>query len=145
MSVAAPRALSAPTLTDAQLADFTVGDDPAARGRIALPVSAETGSTCTVVYLEVDPGNKIPLHTHTAEEILVVLGGSGRATAGEATREVSVGSIVVVPAFAPHGFDNTGSETLKLVGFFPSGVVLNYFDDPVAPFGTKTFVTPVTG
>jgi len=56
---------------------------------------------------------------------------------------VSVGSIIVVPAFAPHGFKNTGSDTLKLAGFFATGVVLNYFDDPVAPFGTKTFLTPV--
>jgi quercetin dioxygenase-like cupin family protein len=140
---AATRELVAPLLGELELVDFSVGDDPKARGRIALPVSADTGSTGTVVYLEVDPDNRIPLHTHTAEETLVVLQGTGVATAGDQQGLVSVGAIIVVPAFAPHGFENTGSDTLKLVGFFGSGVVINYFDEPVAPFGVRTFVTPI--
>jgi quercetin dioxygenase-like cupin family protein len=135
--------LSAPRIGDLELVPFSVGDDPTAQGRIAVPVSAETDSAGTVVILEVDPGNKIPFHTHTAEETLVVLQGSGEATAGDQRGEVSVGSIIVAPAFTPHGFDNTGSETLRLVGYFPAGVFISHFDAPVAPFGAATFVTPV--
>jgi quercetin dioxygenase-like cupin family protein len=135
--------LSAPSIGELELVPFSVGDDPTAQGRIAVPVSAETGSAGTVVILEVDPGNKIPLHTHTAEETLVVLQGSGEATAGDLRGPVSVGSIIVASAFTPHGFDNTGTETLRLVGFFGTGVFISYFDEPVAPFGTASFVTPV--
>jgi quercetin dioxygenase-like cupin family protein len=135
--------LSAPSIAELEPAPFSVGDDPTAQGRIAVPVSAETGSTGSVVILEVDPGNKIPLHTHSAEETLVVLQGSAEATAGELRGPVSVGSIIVAPAFTPHGFDNTGTETLRLVGYFPTGVLISYFDEPVAPFGAATFVTPV--
>ncbi len=108
----------APVLTELELVPFSVGDDPTAQARLALPISAEAGSPNTVVYLEVDPGMRIPLHTHTADEIFVVLAGNGIVTAGDEQWEVSPGAIAVAPAFAKHGWENTGPETLKLVGFF---------------------------
>jgi quercetin dioxygenase-like cupin family protein len=143
MSATATRELVAPNLGELDLVDFSVSDDAKARGRIALPTSAETGSAGMVVYLEVDPGDHIPPHTHTAEETIVVLQGSGEATAGALHGQVSVGAIVVAPAFARHGFENSGSETLKLVAFFGSGVVITTFDELVAPFGVKTFLAPI--
>ena len=72
----------APVLTDLELVPFAVGDDPTAQARLALPLSAETRSPNTLVYLEVDPGKRIPLHTHNADEVFVVLQGSGVVTAG---------------------------------------------------------------
>jgi hypothetical protein len=39
----------APVLDELELADFAVGDDPTAQGRLALPISAATGSPNTVV------------------------------------------------------------------------------------------------
>jgi mannose-6-phosphate isomerase-like protein (cupin superfamily) len=84
-----------------------------------------------------------PLHTHTADENFVVLEGTGIVTAGDRQWEASAGAIAVAPAFARHGWENTGSETLKLVGFFGTNVLINEFDEPVAPFGVATFVTPV--
>jgi quercetin dioxygenase-like cupin family protein len=133
----------APVLEELELAGFAVGDDPTAQGRLALPISAATGSPNTVIYLEVDPGKRIATHTHTADEIFVVLQGTGVVTAGDEQWEASAGAIAVAPAFARHGWENTGSETLKLVGFFGANVVINEFDEPVAPFGVARFVTPV--
>jgi quercetin dioxygenase-like cupin family protein len=133
----------APVLDELELADFAVGDDSTAEARLALPISAATGSPNTVVYLEVDPGKRIAPHTHTADEIFVVLQGTGVVTAGDEQWEASAGAIAVAPAFARHGWENTGSETLKLVGFFGANVLINEFDEPVAPFGVARFVTPV--
>ncbi len=135
--------LTAPRLDELALADFSVGDDPTAEARIALPISAENESPNTVVYLEVDPGKRIALHTHTAEEVFVVLQGTGVVTAGDQQWSASAGAIAVAPAFAKHGWENTGSETLRLVGFFGANVIINEFDEPVAPFGVATFVTPL--
>jgi len=132
-----------PILGELELIPFSVGDDPKARGRLGAPVSAETGSAGMVVYLEVDPGDHIPLHTHTADETVVVLAGSGTATLGDQQGAIEVGAVIAVPAFERHGFENTGTETLKLVGFLPTGVVGSWFDEPVAPFGTPTFVVPI--
>jgi quercetin dioxygenase-like cupin family protein len=133
----------APVLDELELATFTVGDDPTAEARLGMPVSASTGSPSTVVYLEVDPGKRIAPHTHTAEEIFVVLQGTGVVTAGDQRWEASAGSIAVAPAFARHGWENTGAETLKLVGFLGANVLITEFDEPVAPFGAPRFVTPV--
>ena len=111
--------------------------------RLAMPISAETGSPNTLVYLEVDPGKRIAPHTHTADEVFVVLEGSGIVTAGEERWQAEAGAIAVAPAFVSHSWENTGSETLKLVGFLGANVLISEFEAPVAPFGTARFVTPV--
>jgi quercetin dioxygenase-like cupin family protein len=133
----------APLLEEQDLVTFTVGDDPTAAARLALPISAATGSPNTLVYLEVDPGMRIASHTHTSEEIFVVLQGSGVVTAGDRQWHVSAGATAVAPAFAKHGWENTGAETLKIVGFFGANVLITEFEEPVTPFGTAAFVTPV--
>jgi quercetin dioxygenase-like cupin family protein len=98
---------AAPKLEELPLVEFSVGEDPRAVARLALPVSAETESQNTLVYLEVDPGYRIPLHTHSSEEIFVVLAGEGIVTAGEEQWTASAGAIAVAPAFMPHGWENT--------------------------------------
>jgi len=134
---------TAPTLEELPAAPFSVGDDPTAEARLALPISAETGAQSTLVYLEVDPGKRIPLHSHSAEEILVVIAGEGIVTAGDEQWSASAGAIAVAPAFVPHGWENTGSETLRVVGFLPANVLAHEFAEPVAPFGAARFVTPL--
>jgi len=142
MSTTISETTSAPVLDELELAAFSVGDDRTAQGRLAMPISAATGAPNTVVYLEVDPGKRIPLHTHNADEVFVVLQGTGIVTVEDERVEASAGALAVAPAFARHGWENTGSETLKLVGFFGTNVLINGFDEPVAPFGVATFVTP---
>jgi quercetin dioxygenase-like cupin family protein len=142
MSTTISETTSAPILDELELAAFSVGDDRTAQGRLAMPISAATGAPNTVVYLEVDPGKRIPLHTHNADEVFVVLQGTGIVTVEDERVEASAGALAVAPAFARHGWENTGSETLKLVGFFGTNVLINGFDEPVAPFGVATFVTP---
>jgi hypothetical protein len=36
-----------------------------------------------------------------------------------------------------------GSDTLKLVGFLPTGALITEFEEPLAPLGIKTLVTPI--
>jgi quercetin dioxygenase-like cupin family protein len=133
----------APTVDGLEIAPFSVGDDPEAQARLALPISAATGSPNTLVYLEVDPGKRIPLHTHTSEEVFVVLEGEGVVTSGDRQWAASAGSIAVAPAFEKHGWENTGSETLRIVGFFGANVLVTEFDAEVAPFGVASFATPI--
>jgi quercetin dioxygenase-like cupin family protein len=74
---------------------------------------------------------------------VIVIEGTGEALAGDVRGAVSPGALVVVPAFARHTFENTGSDMLKLVGFFPTGAIITEFDEPLAPLAVKTLVTPI--
>src|SRR4029450_12960795 len=103
MSTTYATELNAPILEELELLEWSVGDDPDTRGRIATATSAETKAESMTIVLELAPGKRIPLHTHSAEETIIVLNGSAIATAGETQGPVSVGSVILVPAFAKHG------------------------------------------
>jgi quercetin dioxygenase-like cupin family protein len=118
--------------------------DPKMRVRAGFPISSGTGTKSTaVVYFELEPGEHLGTHTDSAEEILHVVSGSGEATIGDDQAPVRAGTLAVVPALAPHSVKNTGEETLRIVGFFSSSTVLSVFDDPMEPFATRYFTTPM--
>jgi quercetin dioxygenase-like cupin family protein len=107
---------------------------------VTFPVHSGTGSAASaVVYFEVEPGTYLPTHTDSAEEILLVLAGRGEAWIGDETAQLGVGQLAVVPAMAPHGIRNTGTELLRVVGFFAGSTVAHTF--PETPEGPKAFVT----
>ena len=118
--------------------------DAGMRVRAGFPISSGTGTKSTaVVYFELEPGEHLGSHTDSAEEILLVLEGKGEATIGEEQAGVRAGTLAVVPALVPHSVKNTGEETLRVVGFFSSSTVLSVFDEPMEPFGTRYFTTPM--
>jgi len=90
-----------------------------------------------------EPGEHLGSHTDSAEEILLILEGQGEATIGDERAPVQTGTIAVVPALVPHSVKNIGEETLRVVGFFSSSTVLSVFADPMEPFGTRYFTTPM--
>jgi quercetin dioxygenase-like cupin family protein len=114
------------------------------RVRVSFPFSSGTGTKSTaVVYFEVEPGRHLGTHTDSAEEILLIVSGEGRATIGEQQAPVRAGTLAVVPALVPHSVENTGAETLRVVGFFSSSTVLSVFDEPMAPMGIRYIATPM--
>lgn len=118
--------------------------DAGMRVRAGFPISSGTGTkSTTVVYFELEPGEHLGSHTDSAEEVLLVVSGSGEATIGEEQAAVQTGTLAVVPALVPHRVKNTGEETLRVVGFFSSSTVLSIFDEPMEPFGTRYFSTPM--
>src|SRR5438445_7669924 len=95
--------------------------DAGMRVRAGFPISSGTGTkSTTVVYFELEPGRHLGSHTDSAEEILLVISGTGEATIDDEWAPIQAGTLAVVPALAPHSVKNTGEETLRLVGFFSS-------------------------
>jgi quercetin dioxygenase-like cupin family protein len=118
--------------------------DAGMRVRAGFPISSGTGTKSTaLVYFELEPGEHLGSHTDSAEEVLLVVSGSGEARIGEEQAAVQTGTLAVVPALVPHSVKNTGKETLRVVGFFSSSTVLSIFDEPMEPFGTRYFSTPM--
>jgi|ETNmetMinimDraft_35_1059890.scaffolds.fasta_scaffold232331_1 uncharacterized cupin superfamily protein len=60
-----------------------------------------------------------PLHTHRADELIVVLEGSLDVRIGDETHRIGPDHTPVVPPDVPHGFTNVGPEPAKLLAFFP--------------------------
>ena len=89
------------------------------RFKVAVPFNAETGNKDSAVgYFEVEPGNALPAHTDSAEEILLCLAGRVEVTLGNERSQISAGDMALVPAMVPHAIRNRGTETVRVLGFF---------------------------
>lgn len=112
--------------------------DPALRNKVAFPLYAVTGtSQSSTVYFELEPGKALGTHTDSAEEILLVLGGTVEVTVGAETVTASQGTLALVPAMVPHGVRNVGAETARCLGFFAAPRVVSTFTRPIMPLGQQ--------
>jgi quercetin dioxygenase-like cupin family protein len=126
-----------------ELMEFWYEDDPTMRVKVNFPFYVGTGTKNTaVVYFELEPGHRLGTHTDSAEEILLVLEGEAEVSLGDEQGRISAGEIAVVPAMVPHGLRNVGDETVRVVGFFSSNVVVSTFDQPMMPLGQRVVGTP---
>ena len=126
------------TVSTPQLALNEAWIDSDERGRVhpAFPINKFTGANDTaVVYFEVEPGEYLPTHTDSAEEILYIVEGEGEAHCGDERGHVRAGDLAVIPSMVPHGIANTGDETLKVVGFFSASTIVSTFVEPLQPVG----------
>ena len=120
--------------------------DPAMRFKIALPFNAETGNKNSAVgCFEVEPGNALPTHTDSAEEILLCLEGRVEVSLGNERSQISAGEMALVPAMVPHALGNGGTETVRVVGFFSRVMVETTFEQPLMPSCQRVFSTPPPG
>lgn len=83
------------------------------------------------------------MHTDSAEEIVLILSGKAEAIVGEERGELSASGLGLVPALVPHDVRNVGEETVRVVGFFSSAIVVSVFDDPLMPGGKRVVGTPL--
>jgi mannose-6-phosphate isomerase-like protein (cupin superfamily) len=91
----------------------------------------------TVLFERAAPGDRIPPHTHTISEAVVIRSGRGEYTLGEEQRAVGPGSCIFIPPGMVHGLVNDGDEYLQLIAFFPSTVIdITYKERNPAP-GTE--------
>ncbi len=126
-----------------ELMEFWYEDDPTMRVKANFPFYVGTGTKNTaVVYFEIEPGHRLGTHTDSAEEILLILQGTAEVSLGDEQGRLSAGEMAVVPAMVPHGLRNVGEETVRVVGFFSSNVVVSTFDQPMMPLGQRVVGTP---
>lgn len=78
------------------------------------------GTTSSNVSIStVGVGTGASLHTHEADEIIVVLQGTLRARLGDVEADVTADQTMVIPPNVPHGFTNEGREEARILTFFP--------------------------
>jgi quercetin dioxygenase-like cupin family protein len=116
---------------------------PRVKARFAFPLHVGAGSSSSaLVYLEVEPGDNIGRHWDSAEEVFFVRTGEAELELGEERLLLSAGGVAVAPPLVPHNLSNVGDETLKVIGFFPSGALVARHEDQIEPLGTTDIVLP---
>jgi quercetin dioxygenase-like cupin family protein len=106
------------------------------RVRVTFPINKWAGSVeSAAVYFEIEPDNRLPEHTDSAEEILYVVAGDVEAQVGDERGRLSIGDLAVIPAMVPHSVANVGSDTVRVVGVFSQSEIISTFTEPVQPFG----------
>jgi quercetin dioxygenase-like cupin family protein len=109
--------------------------DPRGPGlSVSFPMHSLTGaSSSAAVLFELEPGAELPVHTDSAEELLLVLSGRGQARVGDEVGILETHQAALVPAMAPHGMRNIGSEPLRVLGTFSASTVVATFEEPQGP------------
>ena len=69
---------------------------------------------------EIPPG-RAPLHSHTYDEVVLVLDGEGALHAGPAEHPIAPGTCIHLPPGQQHCLENTGRSTLRVLGVFHPG------------------------
>jgi quercetin dioxygenase-like cupin family protein len=87
--------------------------------------------------LEVEPGCRLPRHTDSAEETIVVLAGRARVEVGDEEGDVPAGALALVPQDVPHEVRNAGDETLRFLALYASADVVTRYERDVQPDGSR--------
>jgi mannose-6-phosphate isomerase-like protein (cupin superfamily) len=77
-------------------------------------------SAATQFVGEIPPG-RAPDHSHTYDEVVLVLAGEGVLHAGPDDHPLAPGSCVHLQPGQPHCLENTGRATLRVLGVFHPG------------------------
>ena len=109
-------------------------EDESARWRTA---SGYSGQASGSSLLEVAPGCRLPRHTDSAEEAVVVVAGSARVIVGDEAQEVPAGGVALVPREIPHEVHSTGDEPLRFFALYASDDVVTTYERDVQPDGDR--------
>jgi len=113
--------------------------DPSARWRSASGHSPSTGARSSgSSLLEVEPAHRLPRHTDSAEEIIVVLAGTAEVVIADRTARAAAGSLTVVPKCIPHEVRNVGNEVLRFAAIYAEPDVITTYEREVQPDGSPS-------
>ena len=86
---------------------------------------------------EVDPGCRLPRHTDSAEEVIVVVAGSAEVRLDGEPSTLGPGEMALVPELAPHEVRNAGDEVLRFAAVYAAADVVTTYEAPVQPAGER--------
>jgi mannose-6-phosphate isomerase-like protein (cupin superfamily) len=91
----------------------------------------------TLLFEHMAAGDRIPMHKHDIDEVIVIDEGTAEVTVGEVRKSVGAGAVIFIPSGTPHGTRNLSESVLRLHAIFPSQTIpIQYLDRNPAP-GTE--------
>ena len=95
---------------------------PAGDRQFKLLVDKHLGCRQVTQFVGFIPPSKAPFHSHTYEEAIYILEGTGIAHTEEESVEFGPGTSIYLPPGTRHCLENPGPAAVKLLGvFYPSG------------------------
>ena len=121
---------------DLDLKPSWIEGDADARWRSATGMSPANGSRhLGNSLLELDRGCRLPRHTDSAEEVVVVLRGRAEVKVGTEREVLDEGGAALVPEGVPHEVRNIGDGTLRFLAQYAGTDVTTTYEQPVQPAG----------
>lgn len=121
-----------------ELSDAWLDGDGSARWRWASVTGSATGASASgSSLLEIPRGCRLPRHTDSTEESIVVLAGEATAMVGDRAVQARPGDVVVVPACEPHEVRNAGEGVLRFAAVYAAPDVTTTYEQPVQPGGER--------
>ena len=124
-----------------QQADFSdawIDGDEEARWRSSAGHGPGVGAAASGSSLiEVRPGYRLPRHTDSAEETIVVTAGLAEVRVDGSRGQVCAGGIALVHAEHPHEVHSIGDETLCFVAVYADTDVVTRYEQEVQPSGSR--------
>ena len=85
-------------------------------------VDEDVGCRDVTQFVGVIPPGRAPLHSHTYDEVLYVVEGTGVLHVGGAQKPLASGSCLHLPPYIEHSLENTGETAMRVLGVFhPAG------------------------
>ncbi len=127
-------------LDESQLVECWSKGDPTARMRCSEDfIFSGKADSLALVHILLEPGGRVPPHTDSAEEVVLVLEGTVEAHVGDESGTLEAGGMVRIPAMALHSIRNVGEGTARMLGFFSGAEVTSTFEDFLMPFEIRVF------
>jgi len=118
----------------AELSDAWIEGDDEASWRSAVGQAGEDSGSS---LLEVPPGCRLPRHTDSAEETIVVVDGVAAVTVADEEREVPAGGVALVAECVPHEVRNAGDGPLRFVALYADTDVVTTYEQAIQPGGER--------
>ena len=120
-----------------ELSDSWIEGDEGAHWRSAAGTGPRVGAEASgSSLLEVPPGRRLPCHTDSAEETIVVTAGVAEVWVEGKSSRVPAGGVALVAADAPHEVHNPGDDTLSFLAVYASPDVITRYEQEVQPAGS---------
>lgn len=123
------RALNVDAVETVSLSSSATDDAAWVGGYFAYGGSGSEQSTA--IYFAIPPGKRLGRHYDTAEETQFFIGGSGELLLDGGAKPVRKGDLIVLTEGTTHDLHNTGTEDLRVIGFFSKPQVQQIWSEEV--------------
>jgi len=86
----------------------------------------------TAGYVVIQPKGRIPLHTHSNEEIYIFVKGTGKIKVGFEEEIVRAVSAIYIEPNAEHLLQNTGDDEMIMIFVYSPAGIVNHWSEEMA-------------